>query len=597
MVVDMISTEAYKEKVYGGWMGKNIGGTLGGPLEGRKELMSYDFYPTIGDLPLPNDDLDLQLVWLHALETYGPRITSSEIALEWLDHVFFPYDEYGYSLTNMRRGMVPPVSGWYSNPFTNCMGSPIRSEIWAMIAPGQPHLAAYYAYQDAVTDHAGGEGVYGEMFFAAVESAAFTTSDPRELLEIGLSVIPPDCRTARAASDTVRWHAEGLDWVETRNRIIEKHGHVNFTDAPQNIAFTVLGLLYGQDFGDAICKAVNCGYDTDCTGATLGAILGIILGVDGLPAKWKEPVGDMIVVSPPVKGFPAPKTVLELTERTARVAAEVAAFQAHRPVPEPASLWSIRPNENRFYYPDSFSPSLEAIVSYDSKGPVAFPGTDSPLKITLINHSSERWYGALHFHLPSGWSGGEPQSYSLAPGAQQELSVTLHAGGELQPDHLVEMEITRLHNDARWQSIRQPLLFAQAMRWQVETPEAVTKKILCPTNKIPFDKTCSLGTYRLSSDLICPSAREARLMVATACPVRVWLNERLVFDHWQAGSGIPAYHRGQGAPVRIEAGTNPIVIEIDRQSDLPKELYVACVAPHKVPEPGSMFAYLDVMFV
>ena len=60
--------------------------------------------------------------------------------------------------------------------------------------------------------------------------------------------------------------------------MLEHHGHPNFTDAPQNIAFTILGWLYGEDFGDAILKAVNCGYDTDCTGATLGAILGIIGG-------------------------------------------------------------------------------------------------------------------------------------------------------------------------------------------------------------------------------------------------------------------------------------------------------------------------------
>ena len=134
-MIDKISPATYKDKIYGGWMGKNIGGTLGGPLEGRKELMSYDFYPRLGELPLPSDDLDLQLVWLHALETYGPRLSAVELAEQWKEHVFFPYDEYGYALTNMRRGMSPPVSGWFSNPFTDCMGSPIRSEIWAMIAP------------------------------------------------------------------------------------------------------------------------------------------------------------------------------------------------------------------------------------------------------------------------------------------------------------------------------------------------------------------------------------------------------------------------------------------------------------------------------
>lgn len=122
---------------------------------------------------MPNDDLDLQLVWLHAVEQYGAGLTAKDLGQEWLEHVFFPYDEYGYALTNLRRGINPPVSGWFGNPFTNCMGSPIRSEIWAMLAPGAPAIAARYAWQDAIVDHGCGEGVYGEMFFAAIECCIY----------------------------------------------------------------------------------------------------------------------------------------------------------------------------------------------------------------------------------------------------------------------------------------------------------------------------------------------------------------------------------------------------------------------------------------
>ena len=469
----------YKDKIYGGWMGKNIGGTLGGPLEGRKELMSYDFYPRLGELPLPSDDLDLQLVWLHALETYGPRLSAVELAEQWKEHVFFPYDEYGYALTNMRRGMSPPVSGWFSNPFTDCMGSPIRSEIWAMIAPGQPQLAAYYAYQDAITDHAGGEGVYGEMFFAAMESAAFVEDDPQRLLQAGLSVIPSECRTARAVKDTMRWHAEGLDWITAREKIIETCGHINFTDAPQNIAFTVLGLLYGEDFGDAICKAVNCGYDTDCTGATLGAILGIVLGAASLPKKWIAPIGDAIVVSPPVKGFPAPKTVAELTERTMRVGEETAAFWKDKPIPEPSVLWREKPFQNRFYLPSRLSPSLEVVVDYGKQGPAALPGKKKELAITITNHASVRWSGSLRFDLPCGWQGDKELAYAVDPGGSQHFVVGLLPADDPQATFRVNMEITRDHNNALWQTYRQLLVLARGMRWFVEGPDGRSKEVLC----------------------------------------------------------------------------------------------------------------------
>ncbi|MDF2671087.1 MAG: ADP-ribosylglycohydrolase family protein, partial [Paenibacillus sp.] len=325
MSVSVLNEADYYRIVYGGWLGKNIGGTLGAPVEGRKELLELSFYPVLPEGPLENDDLDLQLVWLHALEQYGPRITAKELGQEWLEHVFFPFDEYGYALTNLRRGLIAPVAGAFNNPFTNGMGSPIRSEIWAMTAPGAPEVAAYYAYQDAIVDHAGGEGVYGEMFFAALESAVFFEKDRDRLIEIGMQYIPEDSRTAAALKDLLVWHQEGQSWTEARELILEKHGNDNFTDAPQNIAFTILGWLYGDNFEDAILKAVNCGYDTDCTAATLGAILGMLHGPEGLPDKWVSPVGDKVVVSPPIKGFPAPKNLDELTARTIRAGKQVLA--------------------------------------------------------------------------------------------------------------------------------------------------------------------------------------------------------------------------------------------------------------------------------
>lgn len=202
----IINEQTYRQRVFGGWLGKNIGGTLGEPVEGEKERLNLSFYPDLPAEggPLANDDLDLQLVSLHALEQYGVRLTAAELAQKWLDHVTFPYREYGYCLGNLRRGLVPPVAGWFNNQFYNdCMGAPIRSEIWAMVAPGAPDVAATYAYQDAVVDHAEGEGGFGEMFNAAVESAAFFEDDPHRLIEIGLEYIPSDSEVSAAVQSSI----------------------------------------------------------------------------------------------------------------------------------------------------------------------------------------------------------------------------------------------------------------------------------------------------------------------------------------------------------------------------------------------------------
>jgi hypothetical protein len=95
--------------------------------------------------------------------------------------------------------------------------------------------------------------------------------------------------------------------------------------APRNVAFTVLGWLYGEgDFGKAICTAVNCGDDTDCTGATLGSLLGILGGTKGIPERWRQPVGEGIR-NVAIGGFQPPRTLTELTDRTVAMAARVLA--------------------------------------------------------------------------------------------------------------------------------------------------------------------------------------------------------------------------------------------------------------------------------
>lgn len=342
----ILDKKVYKNKVLGGWLGKSIGGTLGGPYEGRKEILNLSFYDPVPESSLPNDDLDLQLVWLHVLKTKGPNFDVNDLAEAWLSYITYPYDEYGVAISNLKKGLRPPISGFYNNFFQNCMGAPIRSEIWAFISPGQPLKAMEFAYQDAVVDHAF-DGVYGEVFLAVIESMAFIENRVDVLIEYGLAAIPKESLVAKAVRDTVNWYSQGLSWLETRERILLHYGNNNFTDCPQNIAFIILGWLYGgSDFEKSITTAVNCGYDTDCTGATLGAILGVIGGSESIPQKWKEPIGSEVIVGSGVTGIEAPKTLSDLTDLTCNFGEELFAE-------EKADLQKVRNRSeelNKKYY-------------------------------------------------------------------------------------------------------------------------------------------------------------------------------------------------------------------------------------------------------
>ncbi len=64
-----INEAEYRDHVYACWLGKNIGGTLGVPFEGKTDINNINFYTNVKEgEPAANDDLDLQILWLKAME-------------------------------------------------------------------------------------------------------------------------------------------------------------------------------------------------------------------------------------------------------------------------------------------------------------------------------------------------------------------------------------------------------------------------------------------------------------------------------------------------------------------------------------------------
>lgn len=317
-----ISEQELYQKIYGCWIGKSIGGTLGAPFEARQELLDVTDFTSPSGKPLPNDDLDLQLVWLKALEEKGPLGVNERVLGEyWITYIPPHWNEYGIGKGNMKAGLPPPLSGDYQNVWRHSNGAWIRSEIWACCAPGCPEIATKYAWCDAVVDHGTGEGTYAELFTASVESAAFVEKDRDTLIQIGLSHIPEDCRVARSIGIALDGYRRGLSWQESRQLVLEDSADLGWFQAPANVAFLVIGWLYGEgDFKRSLLIAVSCGDDTDCTGGTLGSILGIIGGVDSIPADWRRHVGDDIITMAIDRGSfhhnPVPSTCTELSERT-----------------------------------------------------------------------------------------------------------------------------------------------------------------------------------------------------------------------------------------------------------------------------------------
>jgi len=269
-----------------------------------------------------DDDLDYPLLGLHVLERYGPDFATADVAWEWLLRLPY-YCTYGaerQAYQNLINGMEPPETATYGNTQREYIGAQIRADVWGWAAPGWPEMAAEFAWRDARLSHVR-NGIYGEMFFAALLSAALVEADLNKLIGIALSEIPRRTRFAQAVLQVVEWCEGDADWPETRDRIEREYGDYSPVHVIPNAAVVLMALLHARgDFARAITIAVMGGWDTDCNGATAGSVMGAVLGRKGLPAKWIDPLND--TVSSYVRDYPVNR-ISELARRTLAVQQQV----------------------------------------------------------------------------------------------------------------------------------------------------------------------------------------------------------------------------------------------------------------------------------
>jgi len=555
MASKSISLEVYREKVLGCWLGKAVGGTLGGPVEGREGPLSLTFYDPVPGQMLPNDDLDLQIVWLEAIRRRGLPVERRLLADAWLEHIHLWPDEYGVASRNLAHGIYPPVSGWFDNGFTAGMGAAIRTEIWACLAPGDPELASALAREDACVDHAD-EGLHAAVYLAVLESAAFVEDDIETLLDMAYAAIPLECRVARAIADTRRWWAQTQDWKQVRERILDGHGRQNFTDVAQNLAFIVLGWLVGKDdFSEAICTAVNCGKDTDCNGATLGALLGI-LNPSGIDEKWLKPIGRDLVLSPGMVGMHHCATLDELTDQVAALAVEVLKYynsdviledslqvQSHARTNSPECVMlSASADRN-----ESLA-ATEPLVVYVTYPPTVAlpPGQPSDLRVRAVNPTDKALDADLEIRVPDGWRLSKSDfSFSLGEAGSESVDFTVTPPADSMRAYHNPLDLNFGVNGLRWTVTAGLITTIPWLRWPLENmtescPEAPddAKIIEAAGHFQPLPD----GVYAFATEIKLPYTGTLRYIVQSPREVQLWLDGEEI-NHHDGSYRVPAIHR------------------------------------------------------
>ncbi|MBQ8307351.1 MAG: ADP-ribosylglycohydrolase family protein, partial [Alistipes sp.] len=134
---------------------------------------------------------------------------------------------------------------------------------------------------------------------------AFVCDDIPTLIRESLRTLP-DCNYRRCMEDVIRFHREFPDdwrrcWLEIERRYGYEKGCPEGVfngfniDAVINSAYVVMGLLYGDgDFEKTMDISTRCGQDSDCNPASAAGILGVMMGYEAIPDKWK-PAMDRVV--------------------------------------------------------------------------------------------------------------------------------------------------------------------------------------------------------------------------------------------------------------------------------------------------------------
>ncbi|TCO59820.1 ADP-ribosylglycohydrolase family protein [Actinocrispum wychmicini] len=338
-----------KDRILGAWTGRAAGCLLGKPVEkipreGIEEILRatgrwpLDQWFTAVGLPddvaarwpwnrrsaatslaeningMPeDDDLNYAMLALTLLETHDRGFTTEDVAQLWLDNLpagrVFTAERVAYR--NLLDARPVPETATHHNPFREWIGALIRTDVFGWVSPGDVRAAARLAWTDARLSHTR-NGVYGAMWAAALASAAMVCGTVEEVLDAAETVIPPRSRLARA----VRFGREAAryDVPAALDRLHGEYGDLHWVHVLNNAAVIAYALAKGGgEFGPSVSIAVTAGWDTDSAAATVGGVVGALLGVDEMGTQWTKPLDGRIATSLPG----GEQRIVDLAARTA----------------------------------------------------------------------------------------------------------------------------------------------------------------------------------------------------------------------------------------------------------------------------------------
>jgi len=330
-----VDSAMLRDKIHGAFLGRAYGCYLGKPVEGLRRMpgdtyILESFLKETGQWPLrgyfsldyaddilsrynlrkkwgtgppfmpEDDDTNYTIAAFALMEQKGREFSPKDVATFWMQNIpiLRTCTAERVAYRNFCINIEPPASAAHRNVCREWIGAQIRADFYGYAAPGNPELAAEYAWRDACISHVK-NGIYGEMWVAAMLAAAHVTTDIETIIRAGLAQVPAKSRLSAAINDVLDLRAAGRAYEQAvqaiHERWDEKNSH-HWCHTISNAQVCAAALLWSEgDYATAISRAVLPGFDTDCNGATVGSVMGMILGAAALPDHLVGRVNDRIL--------------------------------------------------------------------------------------------------------------------------------------------------------------------------------------------------------------------------------------------------------------------------------------------------------------
>ncbi len=339
--VRVLDRADYVERVRGMWLGECIANWTGLQTEGRRWgppfFTDADWgttppgYPpgftlgfvTWGEPWAADDDTDIEYVYLHLhTQHQTQRLTPEQIRDGWRAHInrfIWVSNVASRELMEPPRSIRPPATSlaqglthgitWWLN-YSLMIDAQLTTEIFGAMCPGMPGRALEMADLPIRTTAHGHAALASQVYvimysLAPVAPRGMSTAEQtRWLYREARKFVPDGSKTADIMDFVLADYLanpDHNDWERTRDLCYTRYvatgpgnpGYVyrDWYESSINLATGLIALLYGEgDFRRTVQIGTLSGWDSDNGTATMGGLIGLLVGDAGIRAQFGEPL-------------------------------------------------------------------------------------------------------------------------------------------------------------------------------------------------------------------------------------------------------------------------------------------------------------------